>query len=393
MSISIELFYHYPWLPSLKDVYSDFASKPPLEFISEVFEGEHCEIIYERLYNLFIAAFQNLEEITAYEIDRLNISLYLILKILLYILDDKIINNRIANLYSKINYREFIKEIDNKNYFNIYNICEDLNLDIKYSKTPWEFGKKVFKDQQETLATKFKIHYIDYLKLAVKLRDDYRKLINNSLSNGYIFVKERQLARLLQEYVRERVLIEQEANRSALDAFKNDLLEIKRFKDLYEDILNEWAIREEKFEHIIDIDFRKIKDISNSYPPCIKEILIKAQEGQNLIHNERLFLVWFLLSLNYPEDKIVNIFSTLPDFDRKKTEYQVLYAKRKGYTPYKCSTLKSLNLCIAEKFKDELCLEGYGSSDPNKRKKLAHPLAYVRIKEYRASKYKNNSYN
>ena len=85
---------------------------------------------------------------------------------------------------------------------------------------------------------------------------------------------------------------------------------------------------------------------------------------------------------NYKPD----VFSTLPDFDREKTNYQVEYAKKKKYTPYQCSTLQSISLCMKEKYKDELCQEGYGSTEPSERKKLKHPLAYVRIKQYRNEK-------
>jgi len=89
----------------------------------------------------------------------------------------------------------------------------------------------------------------------------------------------------------------------------------------------------------------------------------------------------------------VDIFSALPDFDRKKTQYQVEYAKKKNYTPYQCSTLKSLGLCMATKYKDELCIEGYGSKELTERKKLKHPLFYVRLKQYRSERdkeYKKN---
>ena len=388
MSIPIELIYRFPWLPSLEKVYSEIASKPPSEFISEVFTTENTEEIYERVFNLFKAAFQNLEEISDYKIDKLNVYLYVILKIILYLLDNKLITNRLANLYSKQNYKEFIKDIDKMKFINLYEICEDLKFDFLYSETPWEYGKKILRDQQEIIETRFKIHYVDYLKVAIYLKDEYRKLVNNAMIDGYIFIGERRLARLLQEYVRNKLIDSQEGGKIELDSLKKELMKIQRFKDLYEKILNDWAVIEDRFEYSFEIDFEKIKDISNIYPPCVLEILKKANEGQNLIHNERLFIVWFLIALDYPIDKIVNIFSTLPDFNRERTEYQVKYAKRKSYTPYKCSSLKSLNLCNAVKSKDELCLVGYGAKDPTERKQLAHPLGYVRIKQYREAKNK-----
>ena len=38
---------------------------------------------------------------------------------------------------------------------------------------------------------------------------------------------------------------------------------------------------------------------------------------------------------------------------------------------------------MKEKYKDTLCLEGYGSKELTERKKLKHPLFYVQIKQYR----------
>ena len=35
MSLQMELIYHYPWLPSLNNVFSSIASQDPIEFIKE----------------------------------------------------------------------------------------------------------------------------------------------------------------------------------------------------------------------------------------------------------------------------------------------------------------------------------------------------------------------
>ena len=146
-----------------------------------------------------------------------------------------------------------------------------------------------------------------------------------------------------------------------------------------------WESKKEELEYSIDITFKEGKDYSGVLPPCIKEILSKAQEGQNLTHTERLFILWFLNALKYPEDKIINVFSTLPDFDREKTAYQVKYAMKKGYTPYSCNSLKSYTLCMANQYKDKLCLDGYYSSKLLVQKQISHPLFYVQYKQYKSS--------
>ena len=41
---------------------------------------------------------------------------------------------------------------------------------------------------------------------------------------------------------------------------------------------------------------------------------------------------------------------------------------------------------MKEKYKNTLCQEGYGAKELTERKKLKHPLSYVRIKQYRDEK-------
>ena len=145
-------------------------------------------------------------------------------------------------------------------------------------------------------------------------------------------------------------------------------------------------MKKEEFEYSFEIKYKKGEKVEESFPPCVVDILMKVDEGQNITHIERLFLVFFLHSLEIPIEEIVNLFAKLPDFDRKKTEYQVEFAKKKGYSPHSCSTLKSYSLCMAMKYKDKLCLEGYYSRKLDSQKNIQHPLFYVQFKQYR--KYK-----
>ena len=195
---------------------------------------------------------------------------------------------------------------------------------------------------------------------------------------------------MIQEYVRNKILIketEEGEETASLNSFLDKSFKIQEFKELYEKINIIWAKRKEDFDFTFKFDHTGKTDILKLFPPCVLEILKKAKEGQNLVHHERLFIVWFLLALDYPIEKVVDVFSTLPDFDRDKTNYQVEYAQKKKYTPYQCSTLQSIGLCMKEKYKDKLCLEGYGKA--LEKKKLKHPLSYIRIRQYR-EEYKEN---
>jgi len=383
-SISPELVQHYPWLPSLKIIYQDIANQNPLKFIKRVFFNKKSNL-KERILDLFTAAFNNIENIGNYKEDETNIELYLILRIILYALNVDALTNRIANLYSKVQYTELMNENDS----NLYKIFQDLNLDVKYYQIPIKYRVNKVKDQIEILETNYRIHFIDYLKLSSKLRDEYRKLVNNPISEGYVFISKRGLIRLLQEHVREKFLEIKNRSKKNSENLRTQLLEIDQFKRLYNRIKNEWELIKEEFEYSIDFEFKEGSQISEVFPPCVKEILSQANEGQNLSHNQRLFLTFFLHALDYSVEKIVDIFSTLPDFDREKTMYQVKFAKKKGYDPHSCRTLKSLNLCKASKYKDDLCLNGYHSKKLDEDKKISHPLFYVKFNQYKLSKREN----
>lgn len=380
-NIEPKLLHRYPWLPSLKSVYSDIATINPSKFISEIVINKKSEI-KKRILDFFIAAFDNKESINDYEVSEMNIYLYLFLKILLYVLDIDIITNRIANLYSKITYNSLIEEND----YNLYNICQDLELDLQYFEDPILFRVNTVKNKTEKQTTHYRIHYIDYIKLSSKLQDQYRKLVNNAVSDGYVFIRKSDIARLLQEYVRDKILEINSQDKSNINLLKKQLLKIKEFKDLYDTILAIWEKKKEEYNYSIEIGFQKGKDLSHLFPPCIKNILTQAKEGKNLSHTERLFLTFFLLALEYPVEKVVDVFSTMPDFDREKTRYQVNFAKKKDYTPHSCRKLKSLNLCKASKYSDELCLNGYHTRKQEGKRKLSHPLFYVQYQQYKNSR-------
>lgn len=385
MSSNFDLVKRFPWLPSLITYYSDIGSGDTLKFIRDISNSETFKIVKNRIITLFNEAFNNIEEMSNYEADESNIYIYLFVRILLYIFDNRKISNRVANLYSKTTYKELNKE----NEYNLYYIYKDLKLEVLYEEIPTVYKTRVLKGLYETISTNFKINFIDYLKLASNLKDESRRLVNNALMEGYVYIQPKNLNRLLQEHVRLKLLTQSNRDHNRLE----ELFEIKEFKDLYDDIAEIWEHKKGEFEYTNDVKFKEGVDMSEILPPCIKEILSKAKDGHNLIHTERLFIVWFFNALEYPVETIVDIFATLPDFNREKTEYQVKYAKKKKYTPYSCQTLKSNGLCKAIEYKDKLCLEGFYSKIQEKQRELSHPLGYVRIKQYRSSKIKINTPN
>ncbi|MEJ2249734.1 MAG: hypothetical protein P8Y70_09250, partial [Candidatus Lokiarchaeota archaeon] len=286
MNIPIELIYRYPWLPSLEDYFNEIKSKHPFDFISDVFSDGSNEIS-DYISNIFEAAFNNIEYYPLPDSDESNIYIYLIIRILLYLLNKDIISNRVANLYSKVTYGNLIEE----DVSYIYDICQDLGISIRYYEIPARFGLRVHNTQREVLETNFSIHYVDYLRLAIELRDEHRRLINNPLSEGYVFIKKDQLVRLIQEYVRKRIKISQSNDSNNIENLKSKLFQIDKFKKLYDKILQDWDNIKEHLEYSFDFTYSSDIETEQIFPPCIKEILQKLQNGVNLGHTERLFLV------------------------------------------------------------------------------------------------------
>ena len=140
MSGIFDLVKRYPWLPSLKECYPKKGSKGPIDFINEIFSSDNNDKIKERILEFFKAAFNKIEDFSFYMDDETNIDFYIGIKIFLSILNNKLIANRIAELYSKITFKSLNKEINNE--FNLYYIYKDLNLDVVYSEEP-EIYKKI----------------------------------------------------------------------------------------------------------------------------------------------------------------------------------------------------------------------------------------------------------
>ncbi|MFX0008133.1 MAG: hypothetical protein ACFFA7_01805 [Promethearchaeota archaeon] len=405
MSNIFDIIKRYPWLPS-KDKYynraksnvneegtlnqeieADDSFGDAADFIKEIFSSDEIDILRAKTLNIFLAAFDNIETIPEGIEDDLNIDLYIILRILLYVLDNKSISNRVANLYSKATYNQLNKEND----FILDFIYKDLDYKILYEAQPTIYKKKTVKDLQEIHSTNFKISYIDYIKLASKLKDEYRKLINNALLGGYVYLRPENLNRLIQEHVRTKILSEKDRNLANIKILKEKLLKISSFKEIFDEITTLWEKKKDEFKTRLDIEFEKEKGSRKLFPPCVQEILSKAKEGRNLIHTERLYILWFLNALNYSEEEIIDVFSTLPDFDREKTTYQVKYAIKKGYIPYSCKSLKSYDLCLANQDKLKICVEGYYSKMQEEQKFISNPVQYVRVRQYRESKEEKNT--
>jgi DNA primase large subunit len=203
-----------------------------------------------------------------------------------------------------------------------------------------------------------KIFFKDYLRNAPTRYKEW-KMVNRGISDGFLTISHKDLARILLETLRERInkeLLDRNCDKNVSDAFTAD---IQRFQNML-------ALQKKKIEAtpVGKVSIEKL-------PPCMKDILSAIQSGENVPHMSRFALVAFLSSLKLSTNEILKLFSTAPDYQEDKTRYQVEHITgASSSTEYKCpgcDKMRTYGICPADKM-DELC------------KKVRHPLTYYSTK-------------
>ena len=200
-----------------------------------------------------------------------------------------------------------------------------------------------------------KVVFQDFLALSTStsLRSSKWRLVNREICGGYIRVSQTEFARLLQERIRSKIL------RELPLAVPANV--VKKFEDYgyLQKIKDELAKRRRG----TDIRAKGVK--SEWLPPCIKSLMQRARNGENLSHSARFALTSFLNKLNVSEERILDLLSSSPDFDETLARYQVEHIIGKtsstSYSPPSCPAMKSSSLCTDP---DELCAV------------IKHPLTY-----------------
>jgi DNA primase large subunit len=202
----------------------------------------------------------------------------------------------------------------------------------------------------------FSIDFADFLRFSASMRSKSWKLVNQKLRSGKVQVNKYRLIRVVEQMITEKISSELPlpVNDSILESFAKEIAEIR-------DILEEKK-RQQKTEAMGRLSIVR-------FPPCMKKLLDMTRAGENVPHTGRFALVSFLHTLGMDSEEIIQTFSSAPDFDEKKSRYQVdhITGEISGteYTPPECSTMKSYGICFNP---DGLC------------NRIKHPLSYYRIK-------------
>jgi len=234
------------------------------------------------------------------------------------------------------------KNLLNESNSFLINISKEFNLKIKYSEN----------------TNKIRVFFVDYLHNAPTRYKEW-KMINREMIDGYIKITRRDLARIIQEALRNKInneLDSKSCNKKIYNTFSSDIQRIQ----------NTVMIHRKKIDAapVGKLDMKKL-------PPCLKEIIAAIQAGENVPHMGRFALVSFLNSLKLSVNDILKIFSTAPDYEEEKTRYQIEHitgaTSSTSYTPPGCDKMRTYGICPTDKI-DDLC------------KKKRHPLSYYKAK-------------
>ncbi len=202
-----------------------------------------------------------------------------------------------------------------------------------------------------------RVHFTDYLRLSVNLRDRRWKLVNRSMVRGKVRLEMGEFVRIIQEAMYERIVkdLPLDVPAEICDSLKEHIEHIK----------NELALRRNKHEELRGPSGGD----TGAFPPCMIHILNNLREGVNVPHSARFAVTAFLLNAGLSVDEVIELYRNSPDFDEARTRYQVehIAGTKSGtrYTAPSCATMRTYGNCVG---KDELC------------EKISHPLSYYRLK-------------
>jgi len=217
------------------------------------------------------------------------------------------------------------------------------------------FGVKLYYDKR------YYIHFIDYISNGCsRISRYYKAVFLGRVKRGWMPLTERECVRVICEIYKSwlKGVINRARKNLTLSEVSEELFKVS------EEIRELWR-RQRRSVIVTATKFLR----SGEYPPCITALLNELKSGKNLPHHARFALATFLLNIGKPIDEVVDLFRSAPDFNERVTRYQVehlagLRGSRVKYSPYKCSNMRSLGLCVD--------LEGKICG------KIHHPLQYYK---------------
>ena len=238
----------------------------------------------------------------------------------------------IANkeIFSYAGARVIVACLQSKYYRGRYAVAESKRVgkylqredDTTITRVGREVGLEVMPDSP------YALRFQEYLRAAPRSVD--YKLVNRMLSNGNVSLNKNQLIRVIEEAVRIRIE----------ETLPSDVSNVPpQLKKAAEEVKAQLP-KEEGFGKRI---FLK----EDEYPPCVRELLERLKNSENLPHTARWYLAVFLLQGGMKVEDVIALFRTAPDYDEHTTRYQVEYIAKKGYRVPSCTAVESYGICTA----------------------------------------------
>lgn len=194
----------------------------------------------------------------------------------------------------------------------------------------------------------FRIRIGEYLRLAAQQQEDRWRLINRTLTDGFVAITRDELFVLLRDAVSERVREGLPLN--VPDAVANTLSDSVA------------AIQADLMEHVPTREFDEVNPAL--FPPCIKALLDRVTGSERLPPHSQFTLVSFLSTVGMDSPEIVERTRGGGE-GTERIEYQIAHLREADepstYPPVSCPAMVAYGDCVN---KDALC------------ERIAHPLEY-----------------
>ncbi len=218
----------------------------------------------------------------------------------------------------------------------------------KLKRIETQLGKRVFE---------FSAGLADYLRVSAHLKELKWKLPNRVLDHGLVYMTREEMARLLEEEVRMRIVMRTTGLPGRMSSVLEDKVEQTR------GLIFKWLGTPSYYE-------LPQVPVPEAMPPCVRHLIDNLADGKNVQHMGRFTLASFLANIGASDDEIVKAFKPASDFSERMTRYQVEHigGKRGGRTKYtcpKCDTLKTHGVCYKP---DDVCTT------------IRNPLSYYKRK-------------
>jgi DNA primase large subunit len=385
--IDLKMLYKYPWLPEAHDIFEPPNKSESTGDESAIDQTQYFQTLLGHYFEEYKSLQDVINSIIIYALDKMetgftpssdefNIICFYMLKTILAAYNNRVLDNHIANYLSKIYYKKILSELD-KDKARLANL---MGVDCEFRP---QF-KKIDGTQYP-----FSVAFQSYIPAAVLMKDESWFLINKHLEKGHVYLIPDNLVRLLQEKIR-RIVIPQRIG--SMEDLREIIDKIPAINAIFKAIDNKIELvriqerKSGKSGKSEDYDFPLIeeKPAYDLYPPCIKSILDRAQQGENLLHNERLHIAFFFANTNHSVEETVDVFRTCPDFNEEITRYNVDFSRGAGgrgkaYKVFGCQKLKSFQLCKADdkQYGEELCAKGYRKKADNQMHLFESPLEFI----------------